>query len=231
MKNNEESNYKEYAKESTPDLWDRIDSNLPEEMFTKDSSSKITKFKRRKIYTISTILAASLILVTLTAVQKSSNRLQQYSSENSSYDAIANNKNVTDSINSIGEPESSNSNSVNSNKNSEEDNNSPYTLNDNAITSNETLDSKEEQIPDMTITLTVTKHHTTDIGLVYEGIVTSTTSKNIAIKDTVYVTLRQLTRHELRHTYEPKESFTITVTDDRFTSSANKPYYATSLIK
>ena len=40
MNNNEEKNFKEYAKESTPDLWNKIENGLPEGMYTKDSSNE-----------------------------------------------------------------------------------------------------------------------------------------------------------------------------------------------
>ena len=47
MNKNEENNYKEYAKETTPDLWNRIDSNLPEGMYTKDSSLEENNTKEK----------------------------------------------------------------------------------------------------------------------------------------------------------------------------------------
>lgn len=243
MNNNEEKEFKEYAKETTPDLWDKIEANLPEEMYTKDSSldanttknnNKVVKFPTRKVFTIAGIVAACLVILTIPYITDSTRQAKQ----------TRNNFNL-DSINSeqsfVSEnQESQSKNATNAYASKENINeNSDDSITDNAITSdnessNSATDNKnlqEEAIMNPTITLKVTKHHTTDIGLVYEGIIIDTTSTLIKKDDTVYVTLRKLTRHDLLHTYEPNEEFTISLYDDTFTSSPSAPYYALKKIK
>lgn len=242
MNNNEENNYKEYAKETTPDLWSKIEDNLPDGMYTKDSSSenqtpknenKIVKFPKRKIYTIAGIVAACLVILTIPYITASNTNVMK-SSNNSRVDSIDSNYSLADN-----DQEISNSSNIDSNtsKNSITDDSS-NNINDNTTSNNESPENavnnsnpQEETDMNPTITLKVTKHHTTDIGLVYEGIIIDTSSSTINKDDTVYVTLRKLTRHDLLHTYEPNEKFTISLYDDTFTSSPSNPYYALKKIK
>ena len=260
MNKQEENNYKEYAKETTPDLWDRINNNLPDGMYTKDSSidnqsedtttnnktnvihtyinqkeedsdssNKVTKFPSRKIYTIAGILAACLVIVAIPFIYngnnkaKTSNYNQEFSVKKDTANDDSSQHGISD-FNDSNDITNDTSNAITDNSDAKDNINSNEATTEEPTTNNS--DQKEDQTMHPIITLKVTKHHTTDIGLVYEGIITSTTSTNIKVDDSVYVTLRKLSRHDLFHTYEPGESFTISLYDDTFASSTEKPYYA-----
>ena len=263
MNKNEENNYKEYAKETTPDLWNRIDSNLPEGMYTKDSSleenntkekdnaqtnetiettsskkGKIIKFPTRKIYTFAGLIAACLFIVCIPLIINSTKN--RVSKENATFNTV--NKDSIDSNNIMSNENAITDNSIADNNNDNNKNNAsnetensiPGITNDNADneqTNKDNTYNKEDDNMHPIITLKVTKHHTTDIGLVYECVIISTSSKSIKPKDTVFVTLRKLSRHDLLHTYKPGEEFTISLYDDTFSSSSNNPYYAYKMEK
>lgn len=249
MNNNEEKNFKEYAKESTPDLWDKIEKGLPEGMYTKDSSTednttsdnntdknsnKIVKFPTRKIYTIAGIIAACLVILAIPLITNPNNKAKN-SNNFSAVDSINSNKSIANNEQESQLNDSSFAYSANDSINDDASDNAVNNgiTSDNKPENNATDNTKsqEETTMNPTITLKVTKHHTTDIGLVYEGVIIDTTSKTIKKDDTVYVTLRKLTRHDLLHTYEPNEEFTISLYDDTFTSSPSSPYYALKKIK
>lgn len=248
MNNNEENNFKEYAKESTPDLWDKIEEGLPNGMYTKDSSNednttsdntkdkktnKVIKFPTRKIYTIAGIVAACLVILAIPLFTNSNNDTKK-SINFSASDSLDSNKSIVSS-----EEKSQNNDDTNAYSAYDGiDKNSTDNVTNNITSENEPENNKNDNTKlqegttmNPTITLKVTKHHTTDIGLVYEGVIIDTTSKTIKKDDTVYVTLRKLTRHDLLHTYEPNEEFTISLYDDTFTSSPSSPYYALKKIK
>lgn len=255
MNNNEEKEFKEYAKDSTPDLWDKIEANLPEGMYTKDSSSdnnitskdntdsdnninkkanKVVKFPTRKVYTFAGIVAACLVILSIPLITDSSNNAKK-SAGNSATNSIDSNKSI---VNNNQESQLNDSsyaysadNSMNDNSSDNVTSNGITSDNEPSSTATDNTKSQEETTMNPTITLKVTKHHTTDIGLVYEGVIVDTTSTTIKKDDTVYVTLRKLTRHDLLHTYEPNEEFTISLYDDTFTSSPSSPYYALKKIK
>ena len=249
MNNNEEKNFKEYAKESTPDLWNKIENVLPEGMYTKDSSNednttsdnntdkksnKVVKFPKRKIYTIASVVAAFLVILAIPFITNSNNNAKK-SINSSAGDSLNSNKSI---VNNNQESQLNDSsyaysadNSINDNSSDNVTNNGITSDNEPSSTATDNTKSQEETTMNPTITLKVTKHHTTDIGLVYEGVIIDTTSKTIKKDDTVYVTLRKLTRHDLLHTYEPNEEFTISLYDDTFTSSPSSPYYALKKIK
>lgn len=262
MNKNEESNYKEYAKETTPDLWNRIDNNLPEGMYTKDSSigenntkekdnvqtnettnskeGKVIKFPTKKIYTFAGLIASCLIIVCIPLIFNSTKN--RVSNKDAKFNAVnkdsidSNNDNITSNENAITDNSMANNNNDNNKNNisNETENAIPGITNDDADNEQSNKDNtynKEDDNMHPIITLKVTKHHTTDIGLVYEGIITSTSSKNIQPNDTAFVTLRKLSRHDLFHTYEPGEEFTISLYDDTFTSSSDNPYYAYKMEK
>ena len=249
MNNNEEKKFKEYAKESTPDLWDKIEKGLPEGMYTKDSSNedntisdnntdkksnKVVKFPKRKIYTIASVLAACLVILAIPFITNSNNNAKK-SINSSASDSLNSNKSI---VNNNQESQLNDSsyaysadNSMNDNSSDNVTSNGITSDNEPSSTATDNTKSQEETTMNPTITLKVTKHHTTDIGLVYEGVIVDTTSTTIKKDDTVYVTLRKLTRHDLLHTYEPNEEFTISLYDDTFTSSPSSPYYALKKIK
>lgn len=249
MNNNEEKNFKEYAKESTPDLWNKIENGLPEGMYTKDSSNednttsdnntdkksnKVVKFPKRKIYTIASVVATFLVILAIPFITNSNNNAKQ-SINSSAGDSLNSNKSI---VNNNQESQLNDSsyaysadNSINDNSSDNVTSNGITSDNEPSSTATDNTKSQEETTMNPTITLKVTKHHTTDIGLVYEGVIIDTTSKTIKKDDTVYVTLRKLTRHDLLHTYEPNEEFTISLYDDTFTSSPSSPYYALKKIK
>ena len=253
MNNNEEKNFKEYAKESTPDLWNKIENGLPEGMYTKDSSNednttsdnntdnntdkksnKVVKLPKRKIYTIASIVAACLVILAIPFITNSNNNAKK-SINSSASDSLNSNKSI---VNNNQESQLNDSsyaysadNSINDNSSDNVTSNGITSDNEPSSTATDNTKSQEGTTMNPTITLKVTKHHTTDIGLVYEGVIIDTTSKTIKKDDTVYVTLRKLTRHDLLHTYEPNEEFTISLYDDTFTSSPSSPYYALKKIK
>lgn len=249
MNNNEENNFKEYAKESTPDLWNKIEEGLPNGMYTKDSSNednttsdntkdkktnKVIKFPTRKIYTIAGIVAACLVILAIPLFTNPNNKAKN-SNNFSAVDSINSNKSIANNEQESQLNDSSFAYSANDSINDDASDNAVNNgiNSDNKPENNATDNTKsqEETTMNPTITLKVTKHHTTDIGLVYEGVIIDTTSKTIKKDDTVYVTLRKLTRHDLLHTYEPNEEFTISLYDDTFTSSPSSPYYALKKIK
>lgn len=249
MNNNEENNFKEYAKESTPDLWNKIEEGLPNGMYTKDSSNednttsdntkdkktnKVIKFPTRKIYTIAGIVAACLVILAIPLFTNSNNDTKK-SINFSASDSLDSNKSIANNEQESQLNDSSFAYSANDSINDDASDNAVNNgiTSDNKPENNATDNTKsqEETTMNPTITLKVTKHHTTDIGLVYEGVIIDTTSKTIKKDDTVYVTLRKLTRHDLLHTYEPNEEFTISLYDDTFTSSPSSPYYALKKIK
>ena len=253
MNNNEEKNFKEYAKESTPDLWNKIEEELLNGMYTKDSSNednttsdnntdnntdkksnKVVKLPKRKIYTIASIVAACLVILAIPFITNSNNNAKK-SINSSASDSLNSNKSI---VNNNQESQLNDStyaysadNSINDNSSDNVTSNGITSDNEPSSTATDNTKSQEGTTMNPTITLKVTKHHTTDIGLVYEGVIIDTTSKTIKKDDTVYVTLRKLTRHDLLHTYEPNEEFTISLYDDTFTSSPSSPYYALKKIK
>lgn len=271
MNPNEEKNFKEYLKDNTPDLWAKIDSQLPSGMYTKNSldtttkddisnkstenkdtpeeeqdspsSDKIVKFKPRKIYKISAILAACLVLVSLGIY---SYHLNGHGIKQES------NMFAKDNISSVADTDDTNSSSDKKSWNN--NSNYDYNFENNAVTNEsandstlesdmDNIDSSKDNSPLSTVAPTATtdriiniqisvkKLHTTDIGLVYEGIILHTNSGSLQPKQTVYVSLRNLTKHDLRHTYEPNETFKVTIATDSYVSSVNNPLFATEMIQ
>ena len=292
MNHNEENNFKEYLKDTTPNLWAKIDSKLPSGMYTKDSSNntldnnisnqtlnnksvseqnndtkdssdtlsdaeldepssnKVVKFKPRRIYKVAAILAACMIFAVLAMYEYSGNGPSNFTSrselaKDSTNDYVSNIKGDHDNKdNSLSEDSSNIDNSTNSNtydsivenEIDSNENTEPETNNDS--TNNATKDSvedkaspsatiapKENASADTIIKVNVLYLHSEneDIGLIYKGIVIDTNSSTINKQQTVYVSLRNLSRHDLRHTYKIGETFTISINDDSYTSTLKKP--------
>ncbi len=269
MNPNEEKEFKEYLKDNTPDLWAKIDSNLPAGMYTKNSLDtkstsqkekesqtendntddidspslkKVVKFKRRKIYAISTALAACLIFASLTVISKqgiyNSPRLEMNKSTSSvkdvdnkdslidSNDSIANNSINSNEAYSDTEPNAVDEHTIDP---STDKKNQDSIVNKDTYSNDGVLDY--ESIKNLlTVRISVNKSHNTDAGLVYEGTVVYTSSKTIKRQQTIYISLRNLTRHDLKHTYVKDELFHVEIQDDKYVSTLEKPYIATKMI-
>ena len=236
----EEKKYKQSLLEDTPDLWEQIDSKLdgiyqsdskPDMDMTPNNNSNIAKKKRHiNIYKVSGLIAAciGLILIPLSISLENGGKNMSTVNKDSTSSEYANNdsitNNVMDGIDSI--------DSIDSNSSTDDIK---------GIAPEEFAADIDKDSPSNEGNATVTKAcinfvvkgtvHTPDIGLIYYGTVNTTNTDKIPTNSTVYVSLRNLSRTELRNQHKIGSAIKVTINDFSYTSSETKPYYASSIIK
>lgn len=234
----EEKKYKQSLLEDTPDLWEQIDSKIdgiyetdsnPDMDMTPRASSNTARTKRHfSVYKVAGLIAAvvALVVIPLSINYNNGDRLMKSAKKENSTNNYAFDDSVTDNaINSI--------DSITSNNNSQTDSVNNIAPEENATDANKNSTNKgnisnTEACINFIVKGTV---HTPDIGLIYYGTVDTTNTDKILTKSTVYVSLRNLSRTELRNQHEIGSAIKVTINDFSYTSSETKPYYATSIIK
>ena len=239
MSNFEEKKYKQTLINETPNLWDRIDSNITD-IYTKDSapnmdmtqlnnsSPRVNKPKTIKIYKIAGIIAASIAVIAIPLAIKQVTNTNKYELTK---DAMPDQEIFDTTINSITSNVTSDSVSENSNTIDKDAISDTEAETDSITNSN---DCKGETTMDTTntITCTITKQDYSDsLGLIYIVKVTDTNIDNISKDSIIYISLRNLSKTELGIKHEIGSSLTIKLGDTSYLSTLDKPYFVTAIIK